>query len=154
MTQLLPGLKRLAFTIPVSMTYLIPEIVTEVSAMLVDRMTFLLPWNRRQREHFQSGQTASSDYSSSGAGACLPAESSSSQMRTPQRQPARPGAASFTLGAGWKTLSCWAGGSDAYRGITTMGPQLSGKCFAMSRHVLARASISSWPVMKTRMSWD
>lgn len=57
-SQLLPGLKRLAFTIPVSMTYLIPEIVTDVSAMLVDRMTFLLPWNRRQREHFQSGKTA------------------------------------------------------------------------------------------------
>lgn len=60
----------------------------------------------------------------------------------------------FTLGAGWKTLSCCAGGSDAYKGITTMGPQLSGRCLAMSRHVLARASISSWPVMKTKMSWD
>lgn len=66
----------------------------------------------------------------------------------------RPFAAAFTLGAGWKTLSCWAGGSDAYRGITTMGPQLSGKCFAMSRHVLARASISSWPVINTKMSCD
>lgn len=60
----------------------------------------------------------------------------------------------FTLGAGWKTLSCCAGGSDAYKGITTMGLQLSGRCLAMSRHVLARASISSWPVMKTKMSWD
>lgn len=84
---MLPGLKRLAFTIPVSMTYLIPEIVTDVSAMLVDRMTFLLPWNRRQREHFQSGQPAISNCSSR-AGACLPAESSRSQMRTLQRQPA------------------------------------------------------------------
>lgn len=62
--------------------------------------------------------------------------------------------AACTLGAGWKTLSCCAGGSDAYKGITTMGPQLSGRCLAMSRHVLARASISSWPVMKTKMSWD
>ena len=60
----------------------------------------------------------------------------------------------FTLGAGWKTLSCCAGGSDAYNGITTMGLQPSGRCLAMSRQVLARASISSWPVMKTKISWD
>lgn len=33
----------MAFTIPVSMTYLIPEIVTDVSAILVARMTFLQP---------------------------------------------------------------------------------------------------------------
>lgn len=89
--QLLPGLNRLAFTIPVSMTYLIPEIVTDVSAMLVDRMTFLLPWNRKQREHLQSGQIAMSNYRTNGSQnsrvcACLPAESSSSQMRTSQRQ--------------------------------------------------------------------
>lgn len=38
-----PGLKRLAFTIPVSMTYLILEMVTDVSAMLVDRMIFRHP---------------------------------------------------------------------------------------------------------------
>lgn len=52
-------------------------------------------------------------------------------------------AAAFTFGAGWKTLSCCVGGSDAYKGMTTMGPQPSGKCLAMSRHVLASASISS-----------
>lgn len=45
-----PGLKRLAFTIPVSMTYLIPEIVTDVSAMLVERMTFLQPWEKEKVE--------------------------------------------------------------------------------------------------------
>lgn len=44
------------------MTYLMPEIVTDVSAMLVDRMTFLLPWNRKQREHLQPGQIAMSNY--------------------------------------------------------------------------------------------
>lgn len=35
----------MAFTIPVSMTYLIPEMVMEVSAIFVDRITFLEPWN-------------------------------------------------------------------------------------------------------------
>lgn len=77
------------------MTYLIPEIVTDVSAMLVDRMTFLLPWNRKQREHLQSGQTAMSNYRTNGSQnsrvwACLPAESSSSQMRTRSASTSRP----------------------------------------------------------------
>lgn len=81
----------MALTIPVSMTYLIPEIVTDVSAMLVDRMTFLLPWNRKR--------TFPISDCSSGTGACLPAESSNSQMWTPQRQPARPRCCQLYLGS-------------------------------------------------------
>lgn len=121
-----PGLKRLAFTIPVSMTYLIPEMVTDVSAMLVDRMTFLQPWKKHGNVKLLEAASYKCGFSD-----CF---------------------LMLALGAGWNTLSCCAGGREAYRGRTTMEPQPSGTCLEMSRHVLARASISSCPVMNTKMS--
>ena len=41
----------LHFTIPVSTTNLMPCMVTEVSAMLVERMTFLAPWNLKETKY-------------------------------------------------------------------------------------------------------
>lgn len=56
-----PGLYFFAFTIPVSITYLMPGMVMDVSAMLVERTTFLVPFKKMKCEKRSITSSKASD---------------------------------------------------------------------------------------------
>lgn len=99
-------------TIPASITNLIPEMVTEVSAIFVDTMTFLLPCGNTFPHIFLDWF--------GGIFSCI-----SRIQRTVVVKLRSILVSILTGGVFWKTLSCCGAGSAAYRGNTIkLGPTM------------------------------